>query len=156
MYLELKKQLNVLLARGYVSPSKSLYGALVLFVDKKDGKLQMCISFRALNKIFIELNYPPLHIDDLFNRLARAKYFSLINLKLGYYQIWFADENIEKTACCTRYGFYEFLVMLFELCNAPLIFTTFMNTIFREEMDNLIIIYIDEILVYSKTAEDHA
>jgi hypothetical protein len=73
-----------------------------------------------------------------------------------YYQIRFADGDIEKIACHTRYGFYEFFVMLFELCNAPSIFTTFMNTIFREEMDNLVIIYIDEILVYSKTVEDHA
>ena len=154
--LELKKQLNDLLSRGYIRPSKSPYGAPVLFVDKKDGKLRMCIDYRALNKVTIKNNYPLSRIDDLFDRLAGAEFFSRIDLKSGYYQIRIANEDVEKTACCTRYGSYEFLVMPFGLCNAPSTFTTLMNTIFSEEMDDFVIGYIDDILVYSKTAEEHA
>ena len=154
--LELKKQLNDLLSRGYIRPSKSPYGAPVLFVDKKDGKLRMCINYRALNKVTIKNNYLLPRIDDLFDWLAGAKYFSHIDLKSGYYQIRIADGEVEKTACCTRYGSYEFLVMPFGLCNVPLTFTTLMNTIFREEMNDFVIVYIDDILVYSKTAEEHA
>jgi clan AA aspartic protease (TIGR02281 family) len=154
--MELKTQLNDLLERGYVRPSKSPYGAPVLFVDKKDGKLRMCIDYRALNKVTIKSNYPLPRIDDLFDRLAGAKYFSHIDLKSGYYQIQIADADVEKTACRTRYGSYEFLVMPFGLCNAPSTFTTLMNTIFREEMDDFVIVYIDDILVFSKTAEEHA
>ena len=128
----------------------------MLVVDKKDGKLRMCIDYRALNKVTIKNNYPLPRIDDLFDRLAEAKYFSRIDLKSGYYQIRIADGDIEKTACRTRYGSYEFLVMPFGLCNVPSTFTTLMNTIFREEMDDFVIVYIDDILVYSKTAEEHA
>jgi hypothetical protein len=109
-----------------------------------------------LNKVTIKNNYPLPRIDDLFDRLAGAKYFSRIDLKSGYYQIRIANEDVEKTVCHTRHGSYEFLVMSFGLCNAPSTFTTLMNTIFREETDNFVIIYIDDILVYSKTAEEHA
>ena len=153
--LELKKQLNDLLSRGYIMPSKSPYGASMLFVDKKDGKLHMYIDYRALNKATIKNNYPLPQIDDLFDQLARTKYFSRIDLKSGYYQIRIVDGDIEKTTCRTRYGSYEFLVMPFGLCNAPSTFTTLMNTIFREEMDDFVIVYIDDILVYSKTVEEH-
>ena len=128
--LELKKQLNDMLSRGYIRPRKSPYGASLLFVDKKDGKLRMCINYRTLNKVIIKNNYPLPRIDDLFHRLAGAKYFSCIDLKSGYYQIQIADGDVEKTTCRTRYGSYEFLVMPFGLCNAPSTFTTLMNTIF--------------------------
>ena len=154
--VELKKQLNELLAKGYIRQSKSPYGAPVLFVDKKGGKLRMCVDYRALNKITIKNNYPLPRIDDLFDRLAGAKYFSRIDLKSGYYQILIAAEDVEKTACRTRYGSYEFLVMPFGLCNAPSTFTTLMNTVFHQEMDVFVIVYIDDILVFSKTAEEHA
>lgn len=115
---ELKKQLNELLSKGYICKSKSPYGAPVLFVDKKDGKLCMCVDYRALNKITIENNYPLPRIDDLFDRLAGAVYFSRIDLKSGYYQIQIALGDIEKTTCRTRCRSYEFLVMPFGLCNA--------------------------------------
>ena len=117
--LDLKKQLNDLLSRGYIRPSKSSYGAQVFFVDKKDGKLRMCIDYRALNKVTIKNNYPLPWIDNLFDRLAGAKYFSRIDLKSGYYQIQIGDGDVEKTACHIRYGSNEFLMMPFGLCNVP-------------------------------------
>ena len=128
--LELKKQLNDLLSRGYIRPSKSPYGAPLLFVDKKDGKLRICINYRALNKVTIKNNYILPWIDDFFDRLVGAKYFSRIGLKSGYYQIRIADGDVQKSACRTKYGSYEFLVMPFGLCNTLSTFTTFMNTIF--------------------------
>jgi hypothetical protein len=153
--LGVKKQLNDLLARGYIRPSRSPYRALVYFIDKKDGKLRMCIDYIALNKITIKNKYPLPRINDLFDKLARAKYFRRIDFKSGYYQIWIADGYIEKTKCCIRYKSYEFLVIPFGLCNAPSTFTILMNTIFWEEIDDFVIIYIDDILVNSKTVEDH-
>ena len=153
---ELKSQLDELLAKGYIRQSKSPYGALVLFVDKKDGKLRLCVDYGVLNKVTMKNSYPLPRIDDLFDRLAGAKYFNRINLRSGYHQIQIAQGDEEKTACRTHYGSFEFLVMPFGLCNAPATFTTLMNNIFYEDLDDFVIIYIDDILVYSKTAEEHA
>ena len=153
---ELKSQLDELLAKGYIRQSKSPYGAPVLFVDKKNGKLRLCVDYRALNKVTVKNSYPLPQIDDLFDRLAGAKYFSRIDLRSGYHQIRIAQGDEEKTACRTCYGSFEFLVMPFGLCNAPATFTTIMNNIFHEYLDDFMIIYIDNILVYSKTAEEHA
>ena len=148
---ELKSQLDELLAEGYIRQSKSPYGAPVLFVDKKDGKLRLCVDYKALNKVTVKNSYPLPRIDDLFDRLVEAKYFSRIDLRSGYHQIRIAQGDEEKTACRTRYGSFEFLVMPFGLCNAPMTFTTLMNNIFHEYLDDFVIIYIDDILVYSKT-----
>ena len=148
--MDLKKQLNDLLARGYIRPSRSPYKALVYFIVKKDGKLRMCIDYIALNIITITNKYHLPRINDLFDKLARAKYFSCIDFKSGYYQIWSADGYIEKTKCCIKYKSYEFLVIPFGLCNAPPTFTI----IFWEEIDDFVIIYIDDILVNSETVED--
>jgi hypothetical protein len=153
---ELKVQLEELLAKGYIKPSKSPYGAPVLFVHKKDGTLRMCVYYRALNKATVKNRYPLLRIDDLFDRLSRAKVFSRIDLRSGYYQIWIAEGDEEKTACCTRYGSYEFLVMPFGLTNAPTTFCTLMNDIFREWLDDFVVVYIDDILIYSGSLEEHA
>jgi hypothetical protein len=128
---ELKVQLKELLAKGYIKPSKSPYGAPVLFVHKKDGTLRMCVDYRALNKVTMKNRYPLPRIDDLFDRLSGAKMFSRIDLHSGYYQIRIAQGDEEKTACRTRYGSYEFLVMPFGLTNAPATFCTLMNDIFR-------------------------
>jgi hypothetical protein len=128
---ELKVQLEELLAQKYIKPNKSPYGALVLFVHKKDGTLRMCVDYRAFNKATVKNWYPLPRIDDLFDRLSGAKVFSRIDLCSGYYQIWIAEGDEEKTACRTRYGSYEFLVMPFGLTNAPATFCTFMNNIFR-------------------------
>jgi len=108
---ELKVQLEELFAKGYIKPNKSPYGACVLFVHKKDGTLKMCVDYKALNKATMKNRYPLPRIDDLFDRLSRAKVFSRIDLRSGYYQIRIAERDEEKTACCTRYGSYEFLVM---------------------------------------------
>jgi hypothetical protein len=116
---ELKVQFEELLAKGYIKPSKSPYGAPVLFVHKKDGTLRMCVDYRALNKAIVKNRYPLPHINDLFDCLSEAKVFSRIDLRSGYYQFRIAKGDKEKTACRTRYGSYEFLVMPFRLTNAP-------------------------------------
>jgi hypothetical protein len=152
---ELKVQFEELLAKGYIKPSKSPYGAPVLFVHKNDGTLRMCVDYRALNKVTVKNRYPLPWIDDLFDRLSGAKMFTRIDLRFGYYQIQIAQGDEEKTACCTRYGSYEFLVMPFGLTNALATFCTFMNDIFREWLDDFVVVYIDDILVYSNSMEEH-
>jgi len=127
---ELKVQLEELLAKGYIKPSKSPYGAPVLFVHKKDGILRMCVDYRALNKVTVKNQYPLPRIDDLFDQLSGAKVFSRIDLRSEYYQIRITQGDEEKTACRTRYGSYEFLVMPFGFTNAPATFCTLMNDIF--------------------------
>ncbi len=116
---ELKVQLEELLAKGYIKPSKSPYGAPVLFVHKKDGTLRMCVDYKTLNKARVKNWYPLPRIDDLFDCLSGDKVFSMIDLRSGYYQIRIAEGDEEKTVCHTRYGSYEFLVMPFGLTNAP-------------------------------------
>ncbi len=152
---KLKLQLEELLAKGYIKPNKSPYGAPVHFVHKKDGTLRMCVDYRALNKATVKNRYPLLRIDDLFDRLSRAKVFSRIDLRSKYYQIRIAKGDQEKTACRTRYGSYEFLVMPFGLTNAPATFCTLMNDIFREWLDDFVVVYIDNILIYSGSLEEH-
>ncbi len=153
---ELKVQLEELLAKGYIKPSKSPYGAPVLFVHKKDGTLRMCVDYRALNKATVKNRYPLPRIDDLFDRLSGAKVFSMIDLRSGSYQIRIAEGDEKKTVCCTRYGSYKFLVMPFGLTNAPATFCTFMNDIFQEWLDDFVVVYIDDILIYSGSLEEHA
>jgi hypothetical protein len=153
---ELKVQLEELLAKGYIKPNKSPYGAPFLFVHKKDGTLRMCVDYRALNKATVKNRYSLPRIDDLFDRLSGAKVFNKIDLRLGYYQIRIVEGDEEKTACRTRYGSYEFLVMPFGLTNAPVTFCTLMNDIFREWLDDFVVVYIDDILIYNSSLEEHA
>jgi hypothetical protein len=153
---ELKVQFEELLAKGYIKPSKSPYGAPVLFVHKKDGILRMCVDYRALNKATVKNWYVLLRIDDLFDHLSGAKVFSRIDLCSGYYQIRIEEGDEEKTAYRTRYGSYEFMVMPFGLTNAPATFCTLMNDIFREWLDDFVVVYIDDILIYSSSLEEHA
>jgi hypothetical protein len=124
-----------------------------LFVDKKDEKLRMCIDYHALNKINIKNNYPLPQVHNLFDHLNGASYFNQIDLKSGYYQICVKDVDVEKTAMRKKYDSYEFLVMSFRLCITPSTFTTLMNSIFHKNLDEYVIIYIDDILVYSKFVE---
>jgi hypothetical protein len=153
---KLKVQLEELLVKGYIKPSKLPYGAPVLFVHKKDGTLRMCVDYRALNKATVKNRYPLPRINDLFDHLSGAKVFSRINLCSGYYQIRIKEGDKEKTACRTRYGSYEFMVMPFGLTNAPTTFCTLMNDIFREWLDDFVVVYIDDILIYSSSLEEHA
>ncbi|KAK5773358.1 hypothetical protein PVK06_049664 [Gossypium arboreum] len=152
---ELKTQLQELTDRGFARPSFSPWGAPVLFVKKKDGTMRMCIDYRQLNKVTIKNKYPLPRIDDLFDQLKGASVFSKIDLRSGYYQLRVRDSDIPKTAFRTRYGHYEFLVMPFGLTNAPAVFMDLMNRIFRQYLDRLVVVFIDDILVYSRDEIEH-
>ncbi|TYJ96975.1 DNA/RNA polymerases superfamily protein [Cucumis melo var. makuwa] len=152
---ELKMQLQELVDKGYIKPSVSSWGALVLFVKKKDGTLRLCIDYRQLNKVKIRNKYPLPRIDDLFDQLRGAALFSKIDLRLGYHQLKVRESDIAKTAFRTRYGHYEFRVMPFGLTNAPAVFMDLMNRIFHQYLDQFVIVFIDDILVYSVDRESH-
>ncbi|KAJ0894123.1 putative nucleotidyltransferase, Ribonuclease H [Helianthus annuus] len=152
---ELRKQLKELLDAGYIRPSKAPYGAPVLFQKKKDGSLRMCIDYRALNKITVKNKYPIPLIADLFDQLGNARYFSKLDLRSGYYQVRIAQGDEAKTTCITRYGSYEFLVMPFGLTNAPATFCTLMNKLFHPFLDKFVVVYLDDIVVYSRTLKEH-
>ncbi|CAN6567559.1 unnamed protein product [Malus baccata var. baccata] len=152
---ELRKQLNELLDAGYIQPSKSPYGAPVLFQRKKEGSLRLCIDYRALNKITIKNKYPLPLIADLFDQLGEARYFTKLDLRSGYYQVRIAPGDESKTAMVTRYGSFEYKVMPFGLTNAPATFCTLMNKVFHPYLDKFVVVYIDDIVVYSKTLEEH-
>ncbi|KAL8104390.1 hypothetical protein AgCh_028555 [Apium graveolens] len=153
---ELAKQLQELLDKGLVRPSVSPWVVPVLFVKKKDRSMRLCIDYRELNKLTIKNKYPLLRIDDLFDQVKGACYFSKIDLRSGYYQLKIKPEDIPKTAFRTRYENYEFLVMSFGLTNAPAAFMDLMNQVYKEYLDKFVIVFIDDILIYSKTKDDHA
>jgi hypothetical protein len=153
---ELKKQLQELLDKGFIRPSTSPWGFPALFVKKKDESLRLCIDYRPLNAVTIKNKYPLPCIDVLFDQLVRAKVFSKIDLRSGYHQIKIRASDILKTAFSTRYGLYEFLVMYFGLTNAPAYFMHLMNSVFMPELDKFVVVFIDDILVYSKNEEEHA
>ena len=152
---ELRKQLKELTESGFIQPSKSPYGAPVLFVRKKDGSLRMCIDYRALNKLTVKNKYPLPRIDECLDRLAGAKVFSKLDLRAGYHQILVAPEDVPKTAFRTRYGSFEFRVLPFGLTNAPATFQALMNTVFSDLLDTCVVVYLDDILVYSSSEEEH-
>ncbi|KAL0541779.1 hypothetical protein IC582_021836 [Cucumis melo] len=152
---ELQKQLDELLNAGFIRPAKAPYGALVLFQKKKDGSLRLCIDYCVLNKLTVRNKYPLPIITDLFDRLHGAKYFSKLDLRSGYYQVRIAEGDEPKTTCVTRYGAFEFLVMSFGLTNAPATFCTLMNQVFHEYLDKFVVVYLDDIVVYSMTMEEH-
>lgn len=152
---ELKKQLDDLIESGFIQPSKSPYGAPVLFVKKKDGTIRMCIDYRALNKQTIRNVYPLPRSDELFDRLHSAKWFSKIDLRSGYHQVRIHSDDIHKTAFNTRYGHYEFKVLPFGLTNAPATFMHLMQEVMKPYLDKFVIVFLDDILIYSKTWEEH-
>ncbi|KAA3483913.1 DNA/RNA polymerases superfamily protein [Gossypium australe] len=153
---ELKSQLQELTDRGFARPSFSPWGAPVLFVKKKDSTMRMCIDYRQLNKVTIKNKYLLPRIDDLFDQLKGAIVFSKIDLRSGYYQLRVKDSDILTTAFRTRYGHYEFLVMPFGLTNAPAVFMDLMNRIFRPYLDQFVVVFIDDILIYSRDEAEHA
>src|SRR3990170_934629 len=152
---ELKKQLDELLQKGYIHPSISPWGSPVLFVKKKDGSLRMCVDYRQLNEVTIKNRYPLPRIDDLFDQLSGARVFSKIDLRMGYHQLKIRKEDIPKTAFTTRYRLYEFTVMAFGLTNAPAYFMSMMNKVFMDFLDKFMVVFIDDILMYSKDEEEH-
>ncbi|WZZ60551.1 hypothetical protein YC2023_060658 [Brassica napus] len=152
---ELKKQLEDLLEKGFIRSSSSPWGAPVLFVKKKDGSMRLCIDYRGTNNITIKDKYPLPRIDELLDQLKGASWFSKIDLASGYHQIPIAKSDIMKTAFRTRYGQYEFVVMPFGLTNAPAAFMRLMNEVFHDYLDKFVIIFIDDILVYSRSKEEH-
>ena len=152
---ELKTQLQKLFDKGFIRPSVSPWGAPVLFVKKKDGTLRMCIDYRQINKVTVKNKYPLPRIEDLFDQLRGACVFSKIDLRSGYYQLRVKEVDVPKTAFRTRYGHYEFLVMPFGLTNAPAAFMDLMNRVFRPYLDQFVVVFIDDILVYSKDAQEH-
>jgi hypothetical protein len=153
---ELRRQLTDLLARGYIRQSISPFGSPILFVKKKDGSLRLCVDYRAVNNATIKNAYPLPRVDELLDRLHGATVFSKIDLRHGYHQIRIHDADIHKTAFRTRYGHFEYTVMPFGLTNAPATFQRLMHDIFRPHLDSFVIIYLDDILVFSKNQKDHA
>nr|AAL78107.1 Putative polyprotein [Oryza sativa]AAM47295.1 Putative polyprotein [Oryza sativa Japonica Group]AAP52470.1 retrotransposon protein, putative, Ty3-gypsy subclass [Oryza sativa Japonica Group] len=152
---EVKKQVDEQLQKGYIRPSTSPWGAPVIFVEKKDKTKRMCVDYRALNEVTIKNKYPLPRIDDLFDQLKGAKVFSKIDLRSGYHQLRIREEDIPKTAFTTRYGLYECTVMSFGLTNAPAFFMNLMNKVFMEFLDKFVVVFIDDILIYSKSEEEH-
>jgi hypothetical protein len=153
--VELKKQIAELQAKGFIRPSSSPWGAPVLFVKKKDGTQRMCVDYRSLKEVTIKNKYPLQRIEDLFDQMKGASVFSKIDLRSGYHQLKIWESDIPKTVFHTRYGLYEYIVMSFGLTNAPAYFMYLMNKVFMEYLNRFIVVFIDDILIFSKTMEEH-
>jgi hypothetical protein len=153
--VELKKQIDELLEKGYIRPSTSPWAAPVLFVEKKDGTKRMCIDYRALNEVTIKNKYPLPRIEDLFDQLRGASVFSKIDLRSGYHQLKIRPSDIPKTAFITKYGLYEYTVMSFGLTNALAFFMYLMNSVFMDYLGKFVVVFIDDILIYSQSEEEH-
>ncbi|WVZ91356.1 hypothetical protein U9M48_037543 [Paspalum notatum var. saurae] len=151
----IKENIDELLGKGFIRPSSSPWAFPVLFVDKKDGSRRMCVDYRALNDVTIKNKYPLPRIDDLFDQLQGACVFSKIDLRSGYHQMKIRPSDIPKTAFITRFRLYEYTVMSFGLTNAPAYFMNLMNKVFMEYLDKFVVVFIDDILIYSKTEEEH-
>ena len=141
--------------KEFIQVRISHWCTLVLFVKNNDGTLQICIEYRQLNKVTTKTKYPLPIIDYLFNQLQGFIFFSKIDLHSGFHQLRARDEDIPKTSFRTRYGYYEFIITSFSLTNAPATFMDIMNKFFRVYLDSFIIVFIDDILIYSKTKEEH-
>jgi hypothetical protein len=152
---KLKEHIKKLLEKGFICPSSSLWGAPMIFVPKKDGTQRLCIDYRALNEVTINNNYPLPRIDDLFDQLHVACVFSKIDLRSGYHQLKIRECDIPKTAFVLRYGMYEYMVMSFRFTNAPAYFMYLMNKVFMEYLYKFVVVFIDDIFVYSRSEEEH-
>ena len=152
---ELKDQIQDLLDKGYIRPCTSPWGAPLIFVPKKDGGTRMCVDYRALNEVTIKNKYPLPRIEDLFDQLKGACVFSKIDLRSGYHQLKIRASDIPKTAFVSRYGLYEYTVMSFGLTNAPAYFMYLMNKVFMDYLDKFVVVFVDDILVFSRSEEEH-
>jgi hypothetical protein len=152
---ELKKQLTELQEVGYIRPSSSPWGASVLFVQKKDGSQRMYVDYRSLNDVTIKNKYPLPRIEDLFEQMRGSRVFSKIHLRSGYHQMNIRPSDIPKTTFSSRYGLYEFTVMSFGLTNVPAYFMNLTNKVFMEYLDKFVMVFIGDILIYSKNDSDH-
>jgi hypothetical protein len=153
--VELKEHIRELLEKGYIHPSSSPWGAPVIFVPKKDGTQRLCVDYHALSEVTVKNKYLLLRIDDLFDQLRGACVFSKIGLRSGYHQLKVQECDIPKTTFVSRYGLYESTVMSFGLTNAPAYFMYMMNMVFMEYLDKFIMVFIDDILVYSRNEGEH-
>ena len=152
---KLKVQIQELLGKGFVRPSASSWGAPVLFAKKKDKTLQLCIDYRQLNKVTIKNRYPLPRIDDLFDQLRGVRVYSKIDLRTGYHQLRVREADIPKTAFRTQYGHFEFTVMPFRLTNAPAAFMNLTNRVFQPYLDQFVVVFVDDILIYSQSEVEH-
>nr|GFB47655.1 putative reverse transcriptase domain-containing protein [Tanacetum cinerariifolium] len=152
---ELAEQLMELSDKVFIRPSSSPWGAPVLFIKKKDGSFRMCIDYRELNKLTVKNRYPLPRIDDLFDQLQGSSVYSKIDLRSGYHQLRVREDDIPKIAFRTRYGHYEFQVMPFDLANAPAVFMDLLNRVCKPYLDKFVIVFIDDILIYSKDEKEH-
>jgi len=151
---ELKKQIKELQDKGFICPSSSPWGAPVIFVEKKDGSQR--VDYRSLIEVTIKNKYPLSRIDNLFDQLRGTCVFSKIDLCSGYHQIKIRNSDISKTAFTTKYGLYEYTITSFGLTNTPAYFMYMMNKVFMEYLGKFVVVFIDDILVFSKTKEEHA
>jgi hypothetical protein len=153
--VELKKQIDGLSEKCNIRPSTSPWAAPVLFVEKNDGSRSMWIDYRALNEVTIKNKYRLPRIEDLFDQLRGSSVFSKIDLRSGYHQLRIQPLGIPKTTFITKYGLYEFTVMSFGLTNAPTFFMNLMNNVFMDYLDKFVVVFIDDILIYSQSEEEH-
>jgi hypothetical protein len=152
---ELKKQFKEQLDKGFIQQSSSSWGARILFVEKKYSSKRLVVDYHSLNKVIIKNKYPLPNINDLFDQLKGAKVFSKIDLQSGYFQLKIREQDIPKTVFTTRYGLYEYTIISFGLTNAPAYFMTMMNKVFMEYLDKFVVVFIDDILIYSKDDKEH-
>ena len=152
---ELRVQLKELQDKGFIGPSTSPRGAPILFAKKEDKTIRLCIDYRQLNRVTIKNRYPLPRIDDLFDQLRGARVYSKIGFLTGYNQLWVWETDIPKTAFRTRYGHFEFTVMPFGLTNAPTTFMDLMHRVFQPYLDQFVVIFVDDILIYSQSEWEH-
>ena len=153
--LEVERQLVEYLKKGFIRPSSSPWAVPILLVKKKDGSMRMCVDFRALNQLTIKNKYPLPRVDELFDQLGGARYFTELDLRSGYHQIRIREQDVPKSAFRTKFGHYEFLVLSFGLTNAPAMFMSHMDEVLHPYIGKFIVVFLDDILIYSKTKKEH-